>query len=219
MGHMNNSTIELYQKQYVDIGFERASLFKALKERYRCNEALYPGSSVHITPSLFFPHVVYVDQSSTAVEFFANMDSLQTYVNRNKRYKRRAYIRFIAQDYTVPLALRRGGFDLLISLYAGGVSRACKGYLKVGGILLTNNHQNDVEDIVNDAGFQLRSVLKNCGGKYRFIDEDVGNFIAATRKGTKVKDYLKSTSQGVAYREDIDVYFVFERCARGTSVC
>ena len=113
---MKNSAIELYKKQLVDIKFERAGLFKALKERYGCNQVLYPGSSVHITPSLFFPHVVYVDQSSTAAEFFSELDSIQTYVSRNKHYKRRAYIRFIAQDYTVPLTLPKEEFDLLISL-------------------------------------------------------------------------------------------------------
>jgi hypothetical protein len=207
-----NDSIKLYQERFVDIGFERAHLFKAIQGRYHCTQALYPGSSIHITPSLFFPHVVYVDQSSTAREFFADMHNIRTYIDRNKRYKRRAYVRFIAQDYTTPLALQRGEFDLLISLYAGSVSRACKGYLKVGGILLTNNHHCDIEDIVNDTEFQLQSVIKHRGGKYRFIDRDLDHFIAAARKETNVKSYLRSTSQGVAYRENVDVYFVFERC-------
>ena len=211
MGSMNNLTIALYQKQIVDIGFERAGLFKALQARYAPVEALYPGSSVHITPSLFFPHVVYVDHSPTAVEFFADMDSIQRYVNRKKHYKQRAYIRFIDQDFTTSLALSSGGFDLLISLYAGGVSRACKGYLKLGGIVVTNNHQHDVDDLVNDASFQLRSVIKNVAGKYRTFDEDLGEFLAAARQGPKAKKYLRSTSRGAAYREDIDSYFVFER--------
>jgi len=210
---MNNSTIELYQKQFIEIKFERTGLFKALKERYGCTDALYPGSSLHITPSLFIPHVVYVDQSSTAIKFFSDMESIQAYVNRKKHYKRGAYIRFIAQDYTIPLALPRDAFDLLISLYAHGVSRACKKYLKLGGILLTNNHQNDVDDIVNDAGFRLRTIIKCRNGKYHFIDKDVNKFITETRNGLKAKKYLQSTSQGLAYREEIDVYFVFEKCS------
>lgn len=209
--------IEVYQKQFVDINFERAGLFKMLKERYHCNEALYPGSSVHITPSFFFPHVAYVDQSPTAAGFFADMEGIQTYVSRNKHYKRKTYIRFIPQDYRLPLKLHPGGFDLLISLYAGGVSQACKKYLKVGGILVTNDHQNDVEDVVTDTDFKLRTVLKYSGGKYRFMDENLEQFLAVTRKEKKGKNYLKSTSQGLAYREDIDVYFVFERCERANS--
>jgi len=211
---MNNSTIELYQKQYVEIKFERTSLFKALTERYGCNEALYPGSSLHITPSLFIPHVVYIDQNPTAMKFFSDMESIQAYVNRKKHYKRRAYIRFIAQDYTIPLPLARDAFDLLISLYTGGVSQACNMYLKRGGILLTNNHQNDIDEIVDNAGFQLRSIIKCRNGKYNFIDKGVDEFNTGTRNGASVGEYLKSTSQGLAYREEIDVYFVFEKCSR-----
>jgi hypothetical protein len=208
-----SDSIKRYQERFIDIGFERAHLFQAIQERYHCTQVLYPGSSVHITPSLFFPHVVYVDQSATAREFFADMHSIRTYIDRNKRYKRRAYVRFIAQDYTAPLALRRGEFDLLISLYAGGVSRACKGYLEAGGILLTNNHHDDAEDVIDDAEFRLRSVIKHRGGKYRFVDRGLDEFIAGARKETNVKSYLRSTSQGVAYRENVDVYFIFERCA------
>lgn len=213
---MKNSTIELYQKQLVDINFERTGLFKALKERYDCNEALYPGSSVHITPSFFYPHVVYVDHSPAAAEFFSDMDGIQAYVNRHKRYKRGAYIRFIAQDYTLPLGLPEGGFDLLISLYAGGVSQACKAYLRRGGILVTNDHQNDLEGVINDPGFKLSAMVKYSGGKYRFLEEGAGTQLAAMRKRKKRGDYLQPTSQGAAYREDIDVYFIFERCARST---
>lgn len=211
---MINSTIELYQKQYVEIKFERTGLFKLLQERYGCNEALYPGSSLHITPSLFIPHVVYVDQSSTAIKFFSDMESVQAYVNRKKFYKRRAYIRFISHDYTSPLALPRDGFDLLISLYAGGVYRACNTYLKQGGILLTNNHQNDIDAIVNDTGFQLSSIVKCSNGKYHIIDKEEDKYMAEARNGLKARKYLKSTGQGLAYRGEVDVYFIFEKCSR-----
>lgn len=208
---MKNATIERYQKQFVDISFERAGLFKLLKDRYDCSEALYPGSSVHITPSFFFPHVVYVDQSAAAAEFFSDMDAIQAYVNRNKHYKRNAYIRFIARDYTAPLALPDRGFDLLISLYAGGVSLACKEYLKVGGILVTNDHQNDVDGVMNHAGFEFRTMVKYSGGKYRFNNENVCSRLAATRNQKKAKGYLMSTSRGSAYQQSIDDYYIFER--------
>lgn len=214
---MKNAAIEQYQKQCVDINFERAGLFRVLKARYNCKEALYPGSSLHITPSLYYPHVVYVDRSAAAAEFFSDMDGIHAYVRRNKHYKRRAYIRFIAQDYTLPLPLPPGGFDLLISLYAGGVSQACKEYLKVGGVLVTNDHRNDVAGVMNDAGFELSALLRYSAGKYRFIDKDLDTQFAAMRNRKKGVDYLKSTSRGAAYQESIDVYFVFEKCAGSAS--
>lgn len=215
---MSKSGIAQYQKQLIDIGFERAALFEAIRGRYGGSEVLYPGSSVHITPSLFFPHVVYVDQSPSTTEFFADMDSIQTYVAKDKHYKRSAYIRFIAQDFTAPLPVPKESFDLLISLYAGGVSQACKAYLKVGGILLTNNHQNDIAGIINDAGFRLRSVMRYRSGKFQFIDENLDALIEAAGEKTKAKSYLKSTSRGMAYREDIDTYFIFERCGMGNGL-
>ena len=122
----SSSTIDLYRKHYNDIRFERAGLFKAIKETYNCNDALYPGSFIHITPSFFFPHVVYVDQSPIAIEFFADTPSVLQYISRNKRYKRSPYVRFIAQDYSTTLPLAEGQFDRLISLYASSISRTCK---------------------------------------------------------------------------------------------
>ena len=212
---MNNSTLSLYEKQFVDIGFERISLFKSLRKQYGCTEVLYPGSSVHITPSLIFPHVVYVDQSPIVEEFFVDLDRIREYVDRNKHYKRRAYIRFIPQDFTLPLKLPSTNFDLLISLYAGGVSRACRQYLKRGGILLTNNHQDDITDVLKDEQFRLISVIKIRGGKPRYYDDNPAEFITSARKEGMYTDYLRPTNGKMSYRLDVDNYFIFERCKRG----
>ncbi|MCA9947184.1 MAG: class I SAM-dependent methyltransferase [Anaerolineales bacterium] len=210
---MNPSVIETYKKQYVDIGFERAELFKTIARRFACTDVLYPGCSTHITPSFFFPHVVYVDQSPAVAKFFADFEPIQSFVNRKKQYKRRAYIRFIAQDYTGSLDLQDESFDLLISLYAGSVSQACKGYLKPGGLLLTNHHQDNVTEALNDACFHLKSVVRHTKGGYRFFDEELDAFLPSDRNEVKVKNYLKSTSRGAQYREEVDHYFIFEKRA------
>jgi hypothetical protein len=211
MEKSRNSTINLYLKQYVNIEFERTGLFETVKKRYGCREVLYPGSSVHLTPSLIFSHVVYVDNNAAAAEFFADEQNIQIYVKKNKRYKQSAYIRFIPQDYTTPLPLRERSFDLLIALYADGVAQACKKHLKVGGILLTNNHQNEIARVVHDPDFRLRSVIQYRGRQYQFFD-DVDDFVVTSRQGAQTKVYLRSTSRGAVYRENIDVYFIFERC-------
>jgi hypothetical protein len=65
-----------YKAQYIDLNIERAALFKAIRDQYHCRDVLYPGCSVHITPSLYFPHVVYVDQSDAAAQFFFLLISL-----------------------------------------------------------------------------------------------------------------------------------------------
>jgi hypothetical protein len=91
--------MDRYQTHYAGLRFERAGLFKTIRETFGCTDVLYPGCSIHITPSLFFPHVVYVDQSEQVAHFFAQQESIRAYVNRHKHYKRSAYFRFIQQDF------------------------------------------------------------------------------------------------------------------------
>lgn len=149
-----------YKTQYADIHFERAGLFKALYEKYHPRDVLYPGCSVHITPSLYFPHVVYVDRSDAAAQFFADEQSLLEFVDHNKYYKPSTYIRFIQQDYSQPLLLREGTFDLLLSLFAGRIAKSCAQHLKSGGLLLTNNHQGDALDAAHDPTLKLKAVIQ-----------------------------------------------------------
>jgi len=77
--------------------------------------------------------VVYVDQSEAAAQFFADEKSLLGFLNRNKHYKSTAYIRFIQQDYSQPLPLMEGKFDLLLSLFAGEIARSVRSISKQVG--------------------------------------------------------------------------------------
>jgi hypothetical protein len=108
--------IDLYHKHYSEMKFERAGLFELVQQTCHSIQALYPGCFVHITPSLFFPHVVYVDRHPDAQTFFADLEGVSLFISRNKHYRRLAYIRFIAQDFTAPLPLPKDSFDLLISI-------------------------------------------------------------------------------------------------------
>lgn len=198
--------MDLYQNHYTQLGFERAGLFKTIRDTYSCRDALYPGCSVHVTPSLYFPHVIYVDQSETAAHFFADENVISDFVSRHKHYKRSAYIRFIQQDYSLPLPLKEGTFDLLISLFAGGIARSCGTYLKRGGLLLTNNHQNDAIEAANSERFNLVATIRFQRGSY---------CISTGREGTKLpvqklnKKYLKRAHDAVQYVEN-ETYSVFE---------
>lgn len=115
--------MDKYASLYGDLSFERRGLFDLIQARYSCREVLYPGSSIHITPSLYFPHVVYVDQSEPAAQFFGAEKPLLEFVNCHKTYKQATYIRFLQQDYSTPLPLMDNSFDLLLALFAGGISR------------------------------------------------------------------------------------------------
>jgi hypothetical protein len=156
--------MNLYETQYVQLNFERAGFFKAIRDHYSCKEVLYPGCSTHITPSLYFPHVVYVDKSEAAAQFFAGEKPILDFVERNKHYKQSAYIRFFQQDYSRPLSLRERSFDLLLALFAEGIAKSCAQYLKPGVLLLTNNHQGDAVDAVNGRKFTLIAMVRSQKG-------------------------------------------------------
>lgn len=201
-----------YKSQYADIHFERSGLFKAILERYHPRDVLYPGCSVHITPSLYFPHVVYVDQSEAAATFFAGEKSLREFLNRNKHYRASAYFRFLQQDYFQSLPLPEGTFDLLLSLFAGGIARACAKYLKPGGRLLTNNHQGDARDAARDPGLKLKAILRFQKGEY-FVREAGPDDLNVPAEKPDNK-YLRQTDQGVEYIEN-ETYYVFARSRAG----
>ncbi|MFY9218197.1 MAG: hypothetical protein WBJ30_01445 [Tepidanaerobacteraceae bacterium] len=80
----NDRNIDSHKRFYVDINFHRTGLFETLKKEYGCNTVLYPDSSIHITPSFYFQHVVYVDISEMAKEFFSDIHSILDYINSKK---------------------------------------------------------------------------------------------------------------------------------------
>lgn len=197
-----------YQSQYADLHFERAGLFRALLRHYPCTDVLYPGCSIHLTPSLFFPHVVYVDTSELAARFFADQASVSGYISRHKHYKRSAYHRFIHQDYLRPLPLMEGSFDLLLALFAAGISQACKKYLKRGGLLISNNHQNDALTASRDEELRLIAIMNFQAGRYLLREHDIEAIRIPVHK--PYQNSLRQTGGSVEYIEH-ETYYIFER--------
>jgi hypothetical protein len=204
------STTDLYRKYYIDIRFERAELFKAIEKKYGCMEVLYPGCSVHITPSFFFPHVVYVDKNPTAIKFFADVDAVSKHVARNKKYKQSSCFHFIAQDYLKAMPLRAENFDLLLSLYAGGVARTCKKYLRMGGILLANNHHHEAREAALDNEFRLVSVGKFGAGRYTWIEDNLDRLSVFKGKPANARGLIRQSNNGIEYTEN-EEYYIFRR--------
>lgn len=116
----------LYKKYYIDRQFERIEVFTALKEKYKIESILYPGSFVHIAPSFIFLKTVYVDNNNGAKSFFKDLEFVQDIVDSRKIYAQDSDIQFFGQSYNNPLPLEKDSFDLLISHYARIISQACK---------------------------------------------------------------------------------------------
>jgi hypothetical protein len=206
---MDNSRIAIYSKHYSELQFERSKLFEAIVKNYNCTDVLYPGSFVHITPSYCFPHVVYVDQSPIAKDSFDATGTVLAHVNRNKQYKRSAYLQFLHQDFLRELPLAEGGFDLLLSLFTGGVAAACKKYLKIGGILVTNNFHNDAGAAAEDPEFELTSALRYRNKQYAPVERPY-QVLMKKKLNAQSRKYIKQSATGIEYIEE-ETYFIFKR--------
>lgn len=91
------SAVEVYSKTYCDMNFERRGLFELLCQKFPSEKVIYPGCSIHITPSFYFQHVLYIDRSQAATDFFSDevvrlmksgtMELVGRIVSRNSAYE------------------------------------------------------------------------------------------------------------------------------------
>lgn len=208
---MTGKAPELYRKYFLDRNFERLDLFQRIGEKYDIQRVLYPGSYVHITPSFFFPDVVYVDSDKKAKKFFDDREALQDYLSRRKNYLQKTKVTFHFADYRDSIDEIEESFDLLISQYAGFVGQHCKRYLKKGGLLLANNSHGDAGVAALDDGYRLIAVVQSRSGKYHISDTNLEQyFVPKASKVHATKEYLLELGRGMGYKKTASFY-VFRR--------
>ena len=206
---MPEKASELYEKYVRANGFERVGLFESLTEHFGVKRALYPGSFVHVSPSLVLPSVTYVDNDRRAPGFFNDPAVLQM-VAKRKQYDEEAEVVFHAADYGTEFGEPDESFDLLISQYAGPISQACKRYLKVGGFLVANNSHGDASLASLDDDYELVAVINHRGDRYTLSETDLQDYFV-TKSGKPVRrESVEESGRGVAYTKSPSEY-VFRR--------
>lgn len=153
-----NSNPALYQKYFINKGIERLSLFKNIKLKYNCSKVLYPGSFVHVSPSFFFPEVVYLDLDKRCKKFFSDNETLD-FVFLKKEYEQKPIIRFYETSFENDIKEQNEYFDLVISQYSGFISKYCSKYLKRNGILLANDSHGDATLAYTSEKFDLIGLI------------------------------------------------------------
>lgn len=199
----------MYDAFYVERQFERLDLFQLIKEKYAIESVLYPGSFVHVTPSLVFPVAVYVDEDRQAKKFFSDA-AHYAFIAERKQYAGDATVKFHAADYRQALPEPDARFDLLISQYAGFVSQHCKRYLRVGGLLLANNSHGDAGMAFLDDDYQLTAVIQQRAGKHKLSEADLDAYFVPRAGQVVTKATLEATQRGAGYRKTASQY-VFRR--------
>ena len=200
------NSFDQYKKEYIDKIFERKDLFSLLSKNYDINNALYPGSFVHITPSFFIPEVVYIDSDKNAKRFFEDSEFLTKFIIKNKSYKNSPSYRFFYQDYSLPIDIPNAYFDLLISQWAGPVSQSCKKYLKPNGFLIVNNSHADAGIAYLDNDYQLISVINLINGKYIFSEKDLDTYFKPKSPKNVTIESLNQSGSGIAYTKKASSY-------------
>ncbi|MCB0793874.1 MAG: hypothetical protein KDB88_03980 [Flavobacteriales bacterium] len=198
--------LSLYRKHHLDKDHTSIGLFRALKEQFRIGRVFYPGSHVHITPSLVFPDVVYADSFRNTHTFFED-PAVAEYIAQHKEYTEPARFRFLQQDYTRPFVELKQDFDLVLSQYAGFVGQAVKGYLKPGGLLVCNNSHGDASMAAIDPDYELIGVYRRyADDRFSISSKELDTYLIPKKGPHPTKDELLRSMKGVAYTKSPSGY-------------
>lgn len=153
--------LDTYRASYLDrpgCNDGLSSVFRQVRDEFHVQRVLYPGSYLHITPSLFFPRVCYVD-SLVGIADALTAPELRRYVADHRDYPEASEIRCYQQDYHTFTSEPEASFELLISLNAGLISLASKHFLASGGLLLVNDEHYDARHAFVDPDYLLSAVF------------------------------------------------------------
>jgi len=188
--------------------------FHLIKKEFSSKKVLYPGSWIHVTPSLVFSHVVYVDLFSKMEKIFTDSDLLK-YIEKHSEYQDKPKIEFHQSDYKAQFGEDKASFDLLISLSSGFVSQACGSYLKKSGLLFVDNEHYDASMAYVDPKFHLVGVFKTVN-EYIESQQSIHNFFETT-KGHPItlkmvnENSQRSPSKARYKLKKKAVFYVFQR--------
>ncbi len=203
--HTSSSVPEQYKKHYLDKNAERLGMFQLLREKFDIKNILYPGCFTHITPSFVFPKATYVEMDRRAKRFFSDPMVLE-YIKQRKSYPEDPLVSFHFADYASDFSAKEGSFDLLISQYAGFVSKACKKYLRPNGLLLVNNSHGDASMAHLAPSFVLIAVVTHNNEKYKLVENDLQEYFIPKKDTVVTKEYLEKTRKGVGYKKSGSSY-------------
>jgi len=198
------SSVELYEEYMRKIG-DRYELFSLLRKEFTIESALYPGSHIDITPSFFYRKTTYIDNFRGAARFFAKPD-LSNLILDYKKYEEEPILKFYFRDYRKEIKELDKNFDLLISLYAGIVSKYCKKYLKQEGILLVNNSHGDASMAHLDHDFILYGIIYQSNKKLYFSRKNLKAYFVPKKERDINMEYLEKRMKGIGYKKTANFY-------------
>ena len=197
-------------EEYMQKSGDRYGLFKLMNDEFSINTATYPGSYIDITPSFFFPITYYIDTDKKAKQFFAHENDIINYIKKNKTYEKDINLKYYQEDYRKDFDEIKNFSDLLISLYAGFISKYCKNLLKKNGLLLANNSHGDASMAYLDEDFDLYGVIDYQNKKYYLKSDKLDEYFIPKKNIIVTKELLEKTNRGVGYTKSAN-YYLFRK--------
>lgn len=203
------SVEELYEKYYAGAKARRG-FFDALAAWRQPERVLYPGSFIHVAASFVFPSVVYVDNDRNAKRFFSKMEDVVSFVARQKDYDGAPEMVFHGSSYEADIPEADGSFDLIISLFAGFISKPCKRYLKLGGVLAVNNSHGDAGLASIDPDYEFIGVIQGRWDRLRVAEENLDDYFKPKKETAVTEAVIRELNRGIAYTKSAKGY-LFKR--------
>lgn len=197
---------KLYKRYHTDKDYTSIGLFRELNKMFKIEKVFYPGSHVHIAPSLVFSNVTFSDSFRNTYKFFEDEETID-YIEKNKEYSEEPAIRFYQQDYNKPFKELQNEFDLIISQYAGFVGQAAKPYLKKGGLLVCNNSHGDASMASLDPDFYLIAVYRRLrDDKFSISEKNLEEYLKPKNGIEPTSSQLLKSMKGIAYTKSPSGY-------------
>ncbi|CAD5126548.1 unnamed protein product [Dimorphilus gyrociliatus] len=160
------------------------------------NTVLYPGCDKHLSASLVFSNVTYLDFNPKMEPFFSD-SAIHSWIEDNRKYTDSPTINFQNIDYMKFFAQNTSNFDLVISASAGLISNSpCLEFLRPSGHFLVSDAHFDARNVFTKANFNLIGVY-NPNIKKLEIDKVSleGHFITTENKKITKEQVSESISK------------------------
>ncbi len=203
---MRPQTATLWAEQNRRPPGDRWRLFGAVGVEVQPSAVLYPGSYVDVAPSFVWPSVTYVDSDRRAARFFGDDEGVLEIIADHPGTPIDPDVEFVHADYTSDLPLAEDSFDLLVSLYAGPISRHCTRYLRVGGMLLVNPSHGDVAFASLDDRYELGGVVRSRSGNYSVSTDELDSYRVPKKDMPVTIESIERSGRGVAYTKSPFAY-------------
>ena len=185
-----SKTLEKYLLNYKGIGDPFQKTLFVLKNNFQIQRVLYPGSWIHLTPSLVFPYVVYVDSTANTKKMLEDSELLE-YIKKHSMAINPS-IKTYEKDYRIEIDEAKESFDLLISLNSGFISQYCSQYLKKNGLLLANNAHYDAIKAFTDDTFSVIGVFSNFS---HLVEENLEDYFVTKNNQLITSDMVIENSK------------------------